>query len=126
MGLNTYRMTQDGVGRVVLLYAPPAVMIAAVNIINQEGMNMIKSSRKRITGQGMTEYIVIVALIALAGIAVFSLFGKTVRGAVGDMASELSGTASGKTAAAAAAETNTTNAAQKSGLGNYGKEAVHE
>lgn len=79
---------------------------------------MITSSRKRITGQGMTEYIVIVALIALAGIAVFSLFGKTVRSAVGDMATELSGNQSQRTAVGAAGET-TGAAATNKGLGNY-------
>lgn len=42
-------------------------------------------------GQGMTEYIIIVALIAIAAIAVYNLFGDTVRGQVGDMAAELGG-----------------------------------
>lgn len=43
-------------------------------------------------GQGMTEYIIIVALIAIAAITVFSFFGKTVRNQVGGVASELAGT----------------------------------
>jgi Flp pilus assembly pilin Flp len=44
---------------------------------------------KRITqklrqgGQGMTEYIIIVALIAVAAIAVYQLFGATVRNQTG-------------------------------------------
>ncbi len=42
-------------------------------------------------GQGMTEYIIIVALIALAAIAASGFFGETLRGQVGGMASELSG-----------------------------------
>ncbi len=42
-------------------------------------------------GQGMTEYIIIVALIAIAAITVYNLFGDTVRGQVGDMAAELGG-----------------------------------
>ena len=42
-------------------------------------------------GQGMTEYIIIVALVAVAAIAVYNLFGDTVRGQVGDMAAELGG-----------------------------------
>lgn len=42
-------------------------------------------------GQGMTEYIIIVALIAIAAIAVYNLFGDTVRSQVGDMAAELGG-----------------------------------
>ena len=42
-------------------------------------------------GQGMTEYIIIVALVAVAAIAVYNMFGDTVRGQVGDMAAELGG-----------------------------------
>ncbi|WP_049724081.1 hypothetical protein [Gilvimarinus polysaccharolyticus] len=42
-------------------------------------------------GQGMTEYIIIVALIAIAAITVYNLFGDTVRGQVGNMAQELGG-----------------------------------
>ena len=43
------------------------------------------------TGQGMTEYIIIVALIAVAAIGVFSMFGKTVRNQAAGLAKELSG-----------------------------------
>jgi Flp pilus assembly pilin Flp len=42
-------------------------------------------------GQGMTEYIIIVALIAIAAIAAYGLFGDTIRGQVGGMAAELGG-----------------------------------
>ncbi|MEE9552362.1 MAG: hypothetical protein V3V89_04890 [Gammaproteobacteria bacterium] len=42
-------------------------------------------------GQGMTEYIIIVALIAIAAIAVYTLFGDVVREQVGGMAAELAG-----------------------------------
>jgi len=42
-------------------------------------------------GQGMTEYIIIVALIAIASITVVSFFGGTVRNQMAGMASELSG-----------------------------------
>ena len=42
-------------------------------------------------GQGMTEYIIIVALIAIAAITVYGLFGDTMRSQVGGMAQELSG-----------------------------------
>ena len=31
-------------------------------------------------GQGMTEYIIVVALVAIAAIGVYTAFGKTVRG----------------------------------------------
>ena len=42
-------------------------------------------------GQGMTEYIIIVALIAIAAIGVFTFFGGTVRAQVAGMAGELAG-----------------------------------
>ncbi|MGN0859720.1 MAG: pilus assembly protein [Stenotrophomonas sp.] len=42
-------------------------------------------------GQGMTEYIIIVALIAIAAIGVFTFFGGTVRAQVAGMANELAG-----------------------------------
>jgi len=54
---------------------------------------MLKSRKKQF-GQGMTEYIIIVALIAVAAISVYNLFGKTVRTQVGDLAAELGGGAS--------------------------------
>ena len=44
-------------------------------------------------GQGMTEYIIIVAVIALAGIAAFSYFGKTVRNQTAAMSESLAGDA---------------------------------
>lgn len=49
------------------------------------------AGKKRITGQGMTEYIIIVALIALASITTVKLFGGAVQGAFGGMASVLGG-----------------------------------
>lgn len=52
-------------------------------------MNM--KQRAKQLGQGMTEYIIIVALIAIAAITVYNLFGDTVRAQVGDMAAELGG-----------------------------------
>ena len=42
-------------------------------------------------GQGMMEYIIIVALIAIAAIGVYSMFGKTVRNQSAGLARELSG-----------------------------------
>jgi type IV pilus assembly protein PilA len=47
---------------------------------------------KRQRGQGMTEYIIIVALIAIAAIAVYQYFGSTVRSQTAAIAMELSGT----------------------------------
>ncbi len=45
----------------------------------------------RHAGQGMTEYLIIVALIAVAAIGVYGLFGSAVRNQVASMASELGG-----------------------------------
>lgn len=42
-------------------------------------------------GQGMMEYIIIVALIAVAAIGVYSMFGKTVRNQSAGLAKELAG-----------------------------------
>lgn len=47
--------------------------------------------KRRQRGQGMTEYIIIVALIAIAAIGVFTFFGGTVRAQMAGMAQELSG-----------------------------------
>ena len=51
---------------------------------------MIKQKLKQL-GQGMTEYIIIVALIAIAAIAIYGLFGDTIRGQMGAMTEELAG-----------------------------------
>ncbi|MGY3039845.1 Flp pilus assembly pilin Flp [Rhodanobacter sp. TND4EL1] len=47
--------------------------------------------RVRQRGQGMTEYIIITALIAIAAIAAVTYFGGTARAQIGGMAKELSG-----------------------------------
>ncbi len=65
-------------------------------------------------GQGMTEYIIIVALIAIAAITVYNLFGDTVRNQVGDMAAELGGGTSTGDAGG------TSTAAQAEGAADYG------
>ncbi|MGX2951898.1 Flp family type IVb pilin [Shewanella algae] len=75
----------------------------------------------KIRGQGMTEYIIIVALIAVSAIGVYSFFGKTIRNQVAGLATEMSGvdstaqigaakTAAGKTSTVANGDYN---------LGNY-------
>ncbi|WP_022958379.1 Flp family type IVb pilin [Spongiibacter tropicus] len=48
-------------------------------------------SRRKQFGQGMTEYIIVVALIAVAAIGVFRLFGDTLREQMGGLAQEMSG-----------------------------------
>ena len=47
------------------------------------------------TGQGMTEYIIVVALVAIAAIGVYTAFGKTVRGQMAVTAQALAGNGTG-------------------------------
>ncbi len=72
-------------------------------------------------GQGMTEYLVILGLIAVASIAVFALFGQTLKSQVAAMALEIGG-GNGATSSAAAATTGAaavTNAGTKTNMSNY-------
>ncbi|WP_043309437.1 Flp family type IVb pilin [Pseudomonas sp. ML96] len=78
-------------------------------------------SRVRQLGQGMTEYIIIVALIAISAIVVYNLFGSTVREQVGDMAAELGG-GEASTAAATTGNDAKAAAANKSNLSNFKQE----
>lgn len=48
-------------------------------------------SRRRIKGQGMTEYIIIVALIAIASIVAVSFFGSSVKASFLALGSDLIG-----------------------------------
>lgn len=47
--------------------------------------------KRKSLGQGMTEYIIIVALIAIAAVGVYNLFGKTVRNQMAGVANGLAG-----------------------------------
>ncbi len=82
-------------------------------------MNSIRQRRAR--GQGMTEYIIIVALIAIAAIAVYSYFGNTVRNQTAAMALELSGQDGSKAKQAAQdnASAGEKNATTKRSLNNF-------
>lgn len=72
-------------------------------------------------GQGMTEYIIIVALIAVAAIAVYGFFGDTIRGQVGAMSQELAGQdgTAAKDKASGAADNAAGAASDKKTLGDY-------
>ncbi len=72
-------------------------------------------------GQGMTEYIIIVALIAIAAIAAYSFFGSTLRSQVGGMATELAGgdATTAQAQAAAKADLTTGEGGKKIDLGDY-------
>lgn len=75
------------------------------------------------SGQGMTEYIIIVAVIAVAAIAAFTYFGKTVRNQTAGMAESLSGDETAAQtavdAAGTAADAAATDAATEKNLSNY-------
>ena len=80
--------------------------------------------RFRQAGQGMTEYIIIVALIAVAAIGVYSFFGSTIRNQTAGMAAEMAGQ-NAKTAQDKAKEASdgaATSGAKKATLGTYGNE----
>lgn len=63
----------------------------------------LRLMKRKQRGQGMTEYIIIVALIAVAAIGAYSFFGEAVQHQVASLAQEISGEN-------AAAKTSTTNA----------------
>jgi Flp pilus assembly pilin Flp len=79
------------------------------------------NSRSFQAGQGMTEYIIIVALIAVAAIGVYSFFGQAIRAQMGGMTAEISGgsAASSQTNATAAATGANAQEAAKT-MGTYG------
>jgi pilus assembly protein Flp/PilA len=61
-------------------------------MLGEKVMQIQKVTGKRKQfGQGMVEYIIIVALIAIAAIGVYSMFGKTVRNQSAGLAKELAG-----------------------------------
>jgi Flp pilus assembly pilin Flp len=77
--------------------------------------------KKKSLGQGMVEYIIIVAVVALGSIAVYTAFGDVLRGQVATAAGALDGNPSteGRASSAAAVENaNSTEALNKT-LGTY-------
>ncbi|MBN2725039.1 MAG: hypothetical protein JXR95_13295 [Deltaproteobacteria bacterium] len=54
-------------------------------------MNLVRRINNEKKGQGMTEYIIIVALIAIAAIGVITLFGDDIRRLFGSSANALAG-----------------------------------
>lgn len=71
-------------------------------------------------GQGMTEYIIIVALIAVAAIAVYQFFGQTIRSQMSAIANEVAGQSGKSAMAAAGAAAGKTDDEQKAkGLSKY-------
>ncbi|MCP5267055.1 MAG: pilus assembly protein [Burkholderiaceae bacterium] len=79
------------------------------------------NTRNKSRGQGMTEYIIIVALVAVAAIGTYTLLGQTLRSQTAGLAMEISGqnaqTAIGQ--AQTTATSSQSNANQRKGLDNY-------
>lgn len=80
-----------------------------------------KAQPRRQRGQGMTEYIVVVALIAVAAIGIYTLFGQTLRNQTAGLALEMSGQDASAAIANAQGNASTAsgNANQRKGLDNY-------
>lgn len=84
-------------------------------------LNEVSSTPKQ-RGQGMTEYIVIVALVAVAAIGVYSMLGQTIRNQTAGLALEISGQSSSGdaiTAAKAAADSAALKADASKNLSTY-------
>jgi len=79
-----------------------------------------KQGKARQLGQGMTEYIIIVALVAVAGISTYKLFGQTIRSQLASLGQEVAGQTN---TAMAQAKTSSTSAAtdahQDKSMGAY-------
>ena len=93
-----------------------------MQVVNRLKSAMARSRKHaKQRGQGMTEYIIIVALIAVAAIATYQFFGNTVRNQTAAIANEVAGNdgTAARTAASAAATSAATEANTKRNLENY-------
>ena len=86
-----------------------------------------RKSPRRIRGQGMTEYIIVVALVGLAAVVAVGFFGDAIQGQFGAMGGALSGDAGafadGVKASNEAGKAATTEAGTSNTLGDYGTNA---
>lgn len=91
------------------------------NQARSENHFRVAGSQKKCRGQGMTEYIVILALVVISAIGVYSLLGKTVRNQVAGVAQEISGQSakSELQQAKSSANSASSKANKNYGLGNY-------
>lgn len=84
--------------------------------------SFVVSSLLKSRGQGMMEYIIIVALIAVAAIGVYALFGKTMRNQTAGLAAEVAGQKADIGAAQTAAGDAFDRANTDKGMGDYNKD----
>ncbi len=81
-------------------------------------MNRMNAMIRSEQGQGMTEYIIIVALIAIAAIGVITVFGQNIRALFAVSANALGGNTSQTTQAQGGAGANFAKATKRT-LGNF-------
>lgn len=108
------------------IQTPRTVSVASQRAAAEPGSAPAKAgtrtvSRRKSLGQGMTEYIVIVALVGVAAIGVYSFLGQSVRGATAGIALEISGKSGkdGIDTAQTASNQALSTARRKTSLGNY-------
>ncbi len=98
--------------------------------MNGTTLNKGLHGRKRQRGQGMTEYIIIVALVAIGAIGIYSLLGKTVQHQTVAIACGLAGdqgcSTSESTLAGSAAARAQGYAGQTQGLTNFGTNSADQ
>ena len=84
----------------------------------------IRPSAHRPSGQGMTEYIIVVAVVAVAAIGVYSLLGQTIRNQTAGIAQEIAGNDAGSAISAANSNANTARltANNAKGLRNFNED----
>jgi Flp pilus assembly pilin Flp len=84
-------------------------------------MKMPLGMQRKMLGQGMTEYIIIVALVAVAAIGTFKFFGETARHQMAGLANEVAGQSATaeESAAVGTAGAASTDAVVDKGMGNY-------
>ena len=105
--------------------AKPGVQLAFVNHSPRPRVAPEATPRLRVlarqAGQGMTEYLIVVALIAVAAIGVYSLLGQTLRSQTAGLALEISGQDAGATIGSARAQAGAAQAtaATRKGLENF-------
>ena len=82
---------------------------------------------QRQAGQGMAEYIIIVALVAVAGLATWELVGSSIGQSAAGVASAIAGTNANdiRTQAQGSAEAASAKANEREDLGNYAKDNVN-
>ncbi|CAM8623641.1 hypothetical protein MCEMSEM47_00181 [Burkholderiales bacterium] len=82
---------------------------------------MKRFTSRRPSGQGMTEYIVVVAVVAVAAIGVYSLLGQTIRNQTAGIAQEIAGNDGGAALSAASTSANSARlqANNRKDLSNY-------